>query len=120
MSNPRLPSKDNFKLDAALLLADLFRVQAEFTLDKSLAIELAIPQVKEQLLAGIPPDMNIDEQQLNEMAEAQAPMMLGMLVAQGMLREQGDSYSVAAQYDQGTITINGNPLPLDALLAPGS
>ncbi len=114
-----LPSKDDFKLDPALLLQDLFLIQAELTLDKTLATELAIPQVKQQLLAGIPADMNVDEQQLDQMAQAQAPLMLSMLVAQGMLRDEGANYSVAAQYEQGTVTINGNPIQLDALMAAG-
>jgi uncharacterized protein YdgA (DUF945 family) len=45
------------------------------------------------------------------MAEAQSGLILAMLVGQGVLVEDGDSYRSALKLTNGALTLNGNPLP---------
>lgn len=111
-----LPNRSAFSLENPMLLASLFQVDADISIDQQLATELAIPQLKQQLLAGVPADTEVDDAQLEQMARAQAPMMMGALVGQGMLREDGTNYTVQAQYDNGALLVNGTPIPLGAML----
>lgn len=114
-----LPPKNAFTLDNPLIFMNLFAVDANLTVDSAMAIEMAIPQVKQQLLAGVPEGTEVDEAQLDDMARAQAPMMMGALVGQGILRQEGSNYVMNAQYDNGALLVNGNPMPLGQMLGGG-
>ena len=61
----------------------------------------------------------MDDAELEDMAKAQAPMMLAAMVAQGYIRDEGANYSVSASFDNGALTVNGNPIPLGALMGAG-
>jgi len=37
--------------------------------------------------------------------------MLGMLSAQGMIEDTGNLYRTSVSFDNGRITVNGQPLP---------
>jgi len=52
--------------------------------------------------------------QIQAMASAQLNLMLTGLAAQGLLVDEGDSYSMAFQLNNGTATANGQPIPLGA------
>ncbi len=114
-----LPPKNAFTLDNPLIFLNLFAVDADLSLHKDLALLLAIPQVKQQLAAGIPEGTEIDDAQLEDMARSQAPMMLAAMVAQGFIRDEGTNYGVSANYDNGALTVNGKPISLGALLGAG-
>ena len=58
----------------------------------------------------------VNDAELEEMARVQAPMMIGALVGQGILREEGNNYVVQASYDNGALLVNDNPFPLGAML----
>ena len=91
-----------------MLILGLVNAEADLHLSKLLAGELATLSARLQLGAddSIPPD------QLEYMAEAQSGLMLTMLVGQGVLVEDGDdSYQCSLQFRDGTVTLNGNPLP---------
>jgi hypothetical protein len=46
------------------------------------------------------------------MAEAQAGLFLVMLVGRGLLVDDGERYRMQLQLADGTLTLNGSPLPL--------
>jgi uncharacterized protein YdgA (DUF945 family) len=48
---------------------------------------------------------------LMELAEAANPQS-GALIAMGILRKDGDSYIVNAEYQKGLLTVNGAPMPI--------
>lgn len=48
---------------------------------------------------------------LFEMAEQMSPDV-GMLVAMGVLKKDGDHYEMQAEYAQGLVTVNGAPMPI--------
>ncbi len=111
-----LPGLDTFQLDDLSMWMSVIRMEADVTLHRELATELLIPQIKQQLLAGVPADTEVDEAQLEDMARAQAPLMLGALIGQGVFRADDNNLSVAAEYSNGAMTVNGNPFPLEAFL----
>jgi uncharacterized protein YdgA (DUF945 family) len=48
---------------------------------------------------------------LMELAQAANPQS-GVLVAMGILKKDGDSYVVNAEYEKGLLTVNGAPMPI--------
>jgi uncharacterized protein YdgA (DUF945 family) len=59
-------------------------------------------------LAG---DGTVPADELEYLAEAQAGLTLTLLVGQGVLVEDGEAYRSALDFTNGTLTLNGNPLP---------
>jgi uncharacterized protein YdgA (DUF945 family) len=103
----RLPPAGTLDLDNPLLILGVLNADVEVRLSKLLAADLATLAARLQLGAdeSVPPD------QLEYMAEAQSGLMLTMLVGQGVLIEDGEGYRSSVQFRDGTITLNGNPLP---------
>ena len=114
-----LPERAAFTFSNPLMFMGLFKVDTVMSANRDLVIEMAMPQLKEQMRAGIPPNAQVDEAQLEQMVRNQAPVMIGALVGQGYIKEDGDLYTVEASFDNGELMLNGNPLPLGALLGGG-
>lgn len=94
-----------------LPLIGALRATANARLSKALAEDIAVQVISTQLAMmgganGMPPE------QIEYMAGAQAGLMLVTLVGQGYLVDGGDSYSTDLRFANGTLTINGNELPL--------
>jgi uncharacterized protein YdgA (DUF945 family) len=107
-TNPaRLPPAGTLTLDNPLLMLSVVNTKADVRMSKTLAGQLATLGSRMQLSYDptIPPD------QLDYMAEAQSGLMLTMLVGQGVLIEEGDGYRTSLDYTDGSLTLNGNPLP---------
>jgi uncharacterized protein YdgA (DUF945 family) len=107
-TNPaRLPPAGTLSLDNPFALMGLVNAKADLRLSKTLAGQLATVSAQMQLAADptIPPD------QLEYLAQGQSGLMLTMLVGQGVLIEEGDDYKASVEYSDGSVTLNGNPLP---------
>ena len=107
-ANPqRLPPAGTLTFDNPLLMLGLVTADAELRISKALATKLSVLAARMQLGndGGVPPD------QLDYMAEAQSGLMLTMLIGQGVLIEDGDGYRSSLALKDGTVTLNGNPLP---------
>jgi uncharacterized protein YdgA (DUF945 family) len=107
-TNPdRLPAAGTLTFDNPLLLVSLVNADASVRVSKALATTLATLAARMQIGndGTLPPD------QLEYMAEAQSGLILTMLVGQGVLLEDGDGYRSSLQFADGTLTLNGNPLP---------
>jgi uncharacterized protein YdgA (DUF945 family) len=107
-TNPaRLPPAGTLTVDNPLLLLSVVNTKANLSVSKTLAGQLATLAARMQLGSDptIPPD------QLDYMAEAQSGLMMTMLVGQGVLIEEGDGYRTSLDYTDGSLTLNGNPLP---------
>jgi uncharacterized protein YdgA (DUF945 family) len=115
----QLPARNAFDITNPLLYASLFDIEADLSVHKELAMQAAVPALKAQLAAGVPAGAEVDQAQLENMAQAQAPMLLGTLLGQGMITEEGDNYRVRATYRGGELRVNDIPLPLGALLGAG-
>jgi uncharacterized protein YdgA (DUF945 family) len=115
-----LPARDAFSIDNPMLLLNLFAIDADLLVDAALALEVVVPLLKQQLAAGVPQGAEVTEAELEDMARAQAPMVLGTLITQGILRQEGSNYVVNARYDNGELVVNGNPFPLGAVFGQGN
>jgi len=107
-TNPaRMPPAGTLSLDNPFVLMGLVNAKADLRLSKTLAGTLATVSAQMQLAADptIPPD------QLEYLAQGQSGLMLTMLVGQGVLIEEGDDYKASVEYSDGSVTLNGNPLP---------
>lgn len=101
-----MPAAGTLSLDDPTLWQSLIVLDAEAQVAKPLAETLAVSIMSMQLGgAGMPPD------QAEQMARAQAGFMLVTLVGQGMLLDEGDNYVARLTYENGSVTLNGAPLP---------
>jgi len=108
-TNPaRLPPAGTLSLDNPLLFVSLVNAKAELNMSKTLAGQLATLAARLQIAQT---DPTIPPEQLDYMAEGQSGLMLTMLVGQGVLLEEGDSYRTSFEFTDGSMTLNGNPLP---------
>jgi uncharacterized protein YdgA (DUF945 family) len=85
--------------------------KASVNLSKKLAERLAALAVQMQLSMQYAGDPNMTPQQLQYLAEAQSGLFLVMLTGQGILLDSGDGYRSEFSLANGTMTLNGNPLP---------
>ena len=67
--------------------------------------------IESQLATGGPAGV-LAPDELEAMAEAQVETTLGMLVAQGLLEDDGESYRITLEFENGTLSLNGTPLPV--------
>jgi uncharacterized protein YdgA (DUF945 family) len=66
----------------------------------------------DQLPQTSPAGQPIDPDQLANMAAGQATLMLGMLSAQGIVVDTGDSFRARLEFRDGQLLANGQPLGL--------
>lgn len=92
-------------LDIPLWL-DVLDAHATLEVAKPLATRLAALVVARQL----PQDSAVTDEQLRNLAEAQAGLALSLWMGQGMIVESGDNYRVELIVGNGAITVNGRPL----------
>lgn len=67
--------------------------------------------VKSQLGSDFVPGSAVPFEALDTMASAQAGFVLAMLAAQGMIEDTGHLYRTEVRLENGSLTLNGNPLP---------
>ena len=104
----RLPPAGALSLDNPLLFVSLVNAKAELNMSKTLAGHLATLAARLQIAQT---DPTIPPEQLDFMAEGQSGLMVAMLVGQGVLLEEGDSYRTSFEFTDGSMTLNGSPLP---------
>jgi len=108
-TNPaRLPPAGTLSLDNPLLFVSLVNAKAELNMSKTLAGQLATLAARLQIAQT---DPTIPPEQLDFMAEGQSGLMVAMLVGQGVLLEDGDSYRTSFELMDGSMTLNGSALP---------
>lgn len=95
-----------------MMLASLLEVSADATASKTLAAELASMIVQGQLAAAFAGEELPPGQDIAQIAQQQAEVMLTTFVGQGLIVEVGDNYTTTIEYANGEITVNGTPLPL--------
>jgi uncharacterized protein YdgA (DUF945 family) len=104
----RLPPLGALDLDNPLLVLGLFDTDAEVRLSKALGQRLSLLLARAQLAV----DSSLPPEQLEYMAEAQSGLLLTMLVAQGVLVDDGDGYASALNVTNGALMLNGYALPI--------
>jgi uncharacterized protein YdgA (DUF945 family) len=96
-------------------LLGLFEASASVDASKPLFERLAAEASAAQM-GMIDPEQVPPGQDLESMAQAQADLTIALLVGQGYLIDDGENYSTEIEYANGEVRVNGEPLPLGALL----
>ena len=95
-------------LDNWLALLPALRSTVTVDVSKKLAREMAALTAEMRYVDdGMPPE------QRRLLADAQAGLMLVTLISQGILVDAGDTYRAELRLADGTLTLNGGPLPFD-------
>lgn len=85
-----------------------------------LELESSRPLLQELVSLGLEEQMGaqlngLSEDEIDTIMAQQAEQAIAFAVAQGMLVDNGATYSTIVDYRDGVATVNGNPLPLEAL-----
>jgi len=102
-----LPPGGAFDVQDPSLWMSLLSGTADATVSKELARRLAIQVSRTQLAAT--GELSPDE--VDAMAEAQSGLLLVALSGQGILEDQGDTYSTTLVFEDGALSLNGTLLP---------
>lgn len=98
------------------VLLGVISADADLSVSKPLARELAVIAMRAQATAAASQGgVQASPEEIAAMAEAQAGLVLVSLVGRGVLLDDGERYSVALDFSNGGILVNGEPLPLDLL-----
>lgn len=89
----------------------ILKGRAGLSAAKPLVEQLAAAGIKVQLLAAQEDGASMPTDSLDALAEAQVGLVLGMLSAQGMIEDTGSLYRTTLSFENGRITVNGQPLP---------
>jgi uncharacterized protein YdgA (DUF945 family) len=106
-----LPPRSNF---TALMLATqgVLNADASIELTEPLAYAIASRGIEFQLRrANAQDSVFMADDEIAAVAQSQAVIALAALAAQGMLTRTSGGYTTTAQFNQGRLTINGNPIP---------
>lgn len=93
------------------VLLDVVGADADLTVTKALARDLAARVLRPQLAAsGAATGDPFSPDELAAAADAQAGLMLATLAGQGMLDDDGTSYRMTLRFADGSLTVNGQAL----------
>jgi uncharacterized protein YdgA (DUF945 family) len=98
-------------MDPSVVMAAL-EAECDLTASKTLLSDLVFMGLEQQMgpqLAGL------SEAEIEQVLFQQAGQSIAMVVAQGMLKDDGDTYSTRITFADGVATVNGTPLPLEAM-----
>jgi uncharacterized protein YdgA (DUF945 family) len=108
-----LPPGAAMNLQNIGLLLGALDASLQATVSKPLAAELVALGLRQQLaMTGSATGEPLAPEDLAAMADAQAGLTLTALTAQGLLVDDGTSYSISLEFANGTATANGQPIPL--------
>ncbi|HEY5666124.1 MAG TPA: DUF945 family protein [Gammaproteobacteria bacterium] len=107
-----LPTGSFTELVNPLSALQAVSAELEMSVSKTLAAHLAGMAMGQQLAALAGPGA---EPMAPEQAAAMAEAQFTVLVAQGLLVDDGERYSTSIEYAGGTAMANGQPIPLGAL-----
>lgn len=96
-------------------LLSMLEASADLSASKPLFLRLASLGAAGQMGSIRPGDLPPGET-VESMAEAQAQLMIANFLAPGYLVDDGENYTTDIDYANGEVRINGNPLPLGAML----
>jgi len=108
----RLPTGQSTDLLNPETAMGAFVGELNLTASKTLTHQLAAFALRDQMGAQLE---GLTESEIELIMNQQADQMITMGVAQGLVSDDGDTYTVAIDYENGIATVNGTPLPLEML-----
>ena len=107
-----LPPRDSFTL-LTLMFGGTVTIELSLEVSEPLANVLATRGLAFQIRRGaVEQGLEISAEEAEAMAAARAAVALAGLVAQGMLNSTDVGYASEARFSSGTLTVNGNVVPL--------
>lgn len=107
-----LPSGQVMELMDPSVALNAFDATLEMTISKELLNTLMVFGLTEQMGAQL---AGMTEEEVAEMMQMQVDQSIAMVVAQGMVVDNGDTFSTRIVYENGVADVNGTPIPLNAL-----
>ena len=107
-----LPNGSVADLENPQIAMEAISANLELTCSKTLAKDLMTLSLSQQMAAQMGPDA---PPLPPEQVEAMVDQQFAALVAQGMLTDNGDTYSTTIVFADGVATVNGTALPLGAM-----
>lgn len=105
----------NADLTNVFAMLNMLEASVDLSASKPLFLRLASQGAASQMSSIRPTDLPPGET-IESMAEAQAQLMIANFLAPGYLVDDGENYTTDIDYANGEVRINGNPVPLGALL----
>jgi len=112
----KLPAIDNFDPVNIPMWMSLLSGDAGASISESLANTLAVSSARSQIVESLGDQEGITEGQIDAMAAQQAPMLVETLIQQGMVNRTEGKLAAKVAYKDGDLLLNGQPMPLGALL----
>ena len=112
----KLPPADEFDVTNIPVWLAVLTGEANASISEPLATTMAVSSARSQLLEVLEGQDGITLEQINEMAINQAPIVIETLVGQGMIQRSDGKLGAQVSYGNGALLLNGQPMPLDALM----
>lgn len=112
LNGDALPTGQAIDLADPAVLMTALAAELELTCDKDLLGQILAFGLGEQMAPQL---VGMSEEQIDVILAQQAEQQIALVVAQGMLADNGDTYSTTISLADGVATVNGNPLPLQAM-----
>ncbi|CAH0992463.1 hypothetical protein SIN8267_02588 [Sinobacterium norvegicum] len=93
---------------------DKLSITADAKVKKELAQMLATRMLEYQMLQD--PEVEVSPEEVAQFAEMQSSTVLSMLQGQGLISDGGEDFVVDFSLQKGQAVLNGNAIPLDAML----
>ncbi|MCR9278137.1 MAG: YdgA family protein [Pseudomonadaceae bacterium] len=108
-----LPALDQFNFMDLAMWKQMLSLDADVALPVAMAEQMMRSSARSQMQAAVAQSgQEMTEEQIDQMVDAQLPMMLGMLEQQGMMIKSESGYASTAKFADGQLTVNGNLIPL--------
>lgn len=104
-------SLTDLSTNPALIVGGLM-ARGGFHTPEALARELAWGVVSGIIASSLPPDAQVDPQEIDAAARQQSATMIDTFVAQGLIERQGGALSADFSFSENVLTVNGQPIPL--------
>lgn len=116
LDGSKLPMLDAFDLADVPLWLSMASAKAGASISEGLATQIAISSARSQLVEALGDQQEISEQQISDMAAAQAPLVVETLVQQGLVKRSEGKLSALVSFEDGELLLNGQAMPLGALM----
>ena len=113
-----LPPLQQIQSADPMILARILSGNARIDATESLASSISENIVLGQIRSGLPPEVELSDEEISTMAKQQIEMMLTSFIQQGMLKQEAGQVTSTINYANGELIVNGNVIPL-GITVPG-
>lgn len=112
------PAAEFFFADPAVWMT-IAAADAKINASEKLVNMAVDSYMRDQILATVPPDVELSDDELDSLVVEQRPMLTDQVIKRGFVTLENGEYSTVATFVDGELTVNGTPFPLDALMGGG-